>query len=62
MDNIGRVYVQTSSKKLVHEVLTMIVGEVLSGVYDSVHVGLHQLRDDIDVFKARTLRGLLDIN
>jgi hypothetical protein len=47
---------------LMHKVLHVVVREILARVDDSVHVGLHQLRDDIDVFKARTLRGLLNIN
>lgn len=62
MDDVRRVHIIGALENLMHKVLHVVVREILARVDDSVHVGLHQLRDDIDVFKACTLRGLLDIN
>ena len=52
MDDVRGVHVVRADQDLEHEVLHMVVGQVLSGVDDSVHVSLHQISDDIDVFVA----------
>ena len=50
MNDIGGVDVEATSEQLVHEVLAMIVGQILSGVNNSVHIGLHQISDDVNIF------------
>ena len=52
MNNVRGVNVEATSKKLIHEVLTMIVGQVLPRVNDSVHIRLHEISDDVDIFVA----------
>ena len=49
MDDIGRVHEHQSSQELVDKVLDVIIGQVLSGIYHPVQVGLHQFCDDIDI-------------
>ena len=62
MDNVGGVDVQAPSQQLVHEVLAMVIGQILSRVYHSVHVCLHQVRDDVDVFVASWSWRLLHVD
>ena len=62
MDDIGRMDVQAASEKLVHEILTMVVFEVLSWVNDSVHVSLHQISDDVNIVEASWLWRLLHVD
>ena len=50
MNDIGTVDVQTPSQQLVHEILAMVVCQVLSGVDNSVHVCLHQVGYNVDIF------------
>ena len=52
MDDVGRVHVVAAGENLEHEILQMVVSQVLSGVNDAMHVGLHQLCDDVNVFVA----------
>lgn len=52
MDNIGGVNVEAASEQLIHEILTVIVSQVLSRVYDPMHVSLHQICDNINIFIA----------
>ena len=49
MDDVRRVHVVAARQHLEHEVLQVVVCEVLARVDDTVHVSLHQLRDDVDV-------------
>ena len=56
MDDVRGVHVVRADQDLEHEVLHMVVGQVLSGVDDSVHVGLHQISDNIDVLVASLSR------
>ena len=42
--------IETSSQQLIHEVLGVVISQVLSGVDHSVHVCLHQIRYDVDIF------------
>lgn len=58
MNNIRRVDVQAASEQLVHEILAVIVSEVLSWIYDPMHIGLHEVSNDVDVLIAG-LRGWL---
>ena len=62
MNDIGTVDVQSASEKLVHEVLAVVICQVLAGVNDSVHVCLHQVGDDVDVLEALWGWWFLDIN
>ena len=61
MDDVGRVHVITSGQHLEHEVLHMVVSQVLSGVNNAVHVSLHELCDDIDIFISSGVGRLSDI-
>ena len=45
-----------------HEVLEVLITQFLPRVDNSVHVGLHQFGDDIDVFEAGRSGGLEDID
>lgn len=54
--------VESSSQQLVHEILAVVVGQVLSRVDDSVHIGLHQVSDDVDVLIPSRSWGLLHVN
>jgi len=40
----------------------MVIREVLSRIYDSVHIGLHQVCDDVDVFESCLGRGSCNFN
>lgn len=40
----------------------MIVCQILSRIYHSVHVSLHQIRDYVYIFKASRCRWLLHID
>jgi len=61
MDDVGRMHVVTAREDLEHEVLQVIVGKVLSRVDHTVHICLHQLRNDIDIFEAGGGRWLRHI-
>ena len=50
MDDVGRVNVKTTSQQLVHEVLTVIIRQILPRIDNSVHISLHQVSDNIDIF------------
>ena len=52
MNDVRGVHIVRADQDLEHEVLHVVVGQVLPGVDDSVHVSLHQISDDIDVFVA----------
>jgi len=62
MNDIGRVNVQATSEKLIHEILTMVIFEILSWINDSVHISLHQIGDDVDVIEASWLWWLLHVD
>lgn len=49
MDDIGGVHEQQSSEYLIHEVLYMLIAELLPRVDNSVQVGFHEVSDDVDV-------------
>lgn len=52
MDNVGCVHVVAARQDLEHEVLQVVVGQVLPRVDDAMHIRLHQLSDDVDVLVA----------
>lgn len=52
MDDVGRVNVETASKQLIHEILDVVISKILARVDDSMHVRLHQICNDIDIFEA----------
>ena len=54
--------VQGSSKKLIHEVLAVVIRQVLPGVDDSVHVSLHEVCDNVNIFETFGGRRLLDVD
>ena len=54
--------VEAASQQLVHEVLAMIICKVLSRVDNPVHIGLHQIRNDVDIFIARLCWWLLNVH
>ena len=54
--------VETAAEELVHEVLEVIICEVLTGVDNTVHVSLHQVGDNIDILVTGLCRGLCHIN
>jgi len=62
MDNICRVDIKTASEQLIHEILAMIISEVLTGVNNPMHIGFHEIRDDVNIFIASRGRRLLDID
>ena len=62
MDNIGGMHVKAASQKLIHEVLSMVIRQVLPRVNHSMHIGLHKICDDIDILKTRLCWRLLHIN
>ena len=62
MDNIGGMHVKAASQKLIHEVLSMVVRQVLPRVNHSMHISLHKIGDDIDILKTRLCWRLLHIN
>lgn len=42
--------VEAASQQLIHEILAVIVGEVLSGIDNSMHIGFHEVSNNIDIF------------
>ena len=50
MDDIGRMHVVTTGQDLEHKILEMIVCQILSRVDDSMHISLHQLKNDVNIF------------
>lgn len=52
MDDVRGVDVKAASEQLIHEVLAVVVRQVLSRVDHSVHVCLHQVRNDVDILVA----------
>ena len=62
MDDICGMDIETPTQQLIHEILEMIIGQVLPRIDDSVHIGLHQVSDDINVFIACRGWRLLHIN
>lgn len=62
VDDQGRMHIQNSPQDLVNKVLDVFIREFLPRIHNSVHVGLHQVADDVDVFKASpSFVGLDDI-
>lgn len=53
--------VEASSQKLVHEILTVIICKVLPRIDDTMHVSLHQVSHNVDVFVALLCRRPLHI-
>ena len=53
--------VEAASEQLVHEVLAVIVGQLLPRVDYSVHIGLHKVCDDVNVFISCLTRWFLYI-
>lgn len=62
MDDVGRVHIVATCQHLEHKVLQVIVRQVLPRVNDTVHVRLHQLSDDVDVFVTGGGRWLSNVD
>lgn len=62
MDNIGGVNVKTTAQQLIHEILAMIIREVLPRIDYSMHIGLHQVRNDVDVLVPGLRRRFLHVD
>ena len=60
VDDVGRVEGLEGAEGLVDKVLGVVVGEVL-GADDAVHVGLHQLLDEVDLLERLERRRLDDV-
>lgn len=50
MNHVGRVDVKQPTQSLVHEILNVLVGQLLLGVDHSMKIRFHQVCDDVDVF------------
>ena len=61
VDDVARVHVIASSQHLEHEILQMVIGQVLARIYHSVHISLHKFSYDIDIFVVSLGRGLGNI-
>jgi len=42
--------------------LAVVIGEVLTGVNNSMHISFHEIGDDVNIFITGGSRGLLDID
>ena len=42
--------------------MAVIIGEVLTGVNNSMHISFHEIGDDVNIFIAGRSRRLLDID
>ena len=62
VDDVGRVDVQTAAQKLVHEVLDVVIRQILPRIDHSVHIRLHQVRYNVDVFVPSWRWRLLNID
>jgi hypothetical protein len=62
VDNVGRMEVVSSGEKLVHEVLQVLICQLLSRVNNSVHISFHQFGDNVNIFVPSGCRGLQNIN
>ncbi len=60
MKHVGRVHGLQCAKGLVDEVLAVIIGEIL-GTDNAVHVGLHELLDEVDLGESLVGSWLLDV-
>lgn len=62
MDNVRTVNVKTSSQQLIHEVLDMVICQILAGVDHTMHIRLHEVSDNIDIFVPSFTWGPGNIN
>ena len=62
MDNVRGVNVEAASQQLIHKILAMVVGQVLSRVDYPVHVRLHQVRNNVDILVAGRARRFLHVH
>ena len=54
--------VKASSEQLIHEILTVIIRQILPRVDNSMHVCFHQVSNDVDVLVAGGSWWFLNIN
>lgn len=57
MDHIGTVDIFESAQNLVKEELAVLIGELLIAFDDCGEIGLHQLRDHVNVFEVLARLG-----
>jgi len=62
VDNVRGVDVEAPAQQLVHEVLNVVVGQVLPRVDHAMHVRLHQVRNNVNVLVASLAGWLRHIN
>ena len=62
MNDVGWVQVVAATQELMHKILHVLISEFLSGVDNSVHVSLHKLCDNVNIFIAWLSWGLEHIN
>ena len=54
--------VEASSEELVHEILAMIIRQILPRVDNSMHICFHQVSDDVDIFITGGSWWFLNVN
>lgn len=62
MDDRRAVDVKAATQQLIHEILAMVVRQILSGVNYAMHISLHEIRNNVDVLITSRSRGFLHIN
>lgn len=61
VNDVGAVDIEAASEQLVHEVLAVVVSQILSRVNHSVHICLHQVCHDVDILETGWSWRLLDV-
>ena len=61
MQNVGRMHKEDASKDLIHKILDVFFSEFLTGVYDSMKVGLHEISNDVNITVSGPSLRLEDI-
>lgn len=54
--------VQAASQELIHEILAMVISQILARVDHSMHISFHQICDDVNIFVANLRWWFLHIN
>lgn len=54
MNDIGRMDIKHAPQNLVEKILNVLIGEILTGIYNSVQIRFHQVSKDVNVGKTGT--------
>ena len=54
--------IEAPSEQLIHKILAVVVSQILPRVNHSVHISLHEVCDDVDVFVVGLGGWLLDVD